>query len=104
MRAVTEPPPPKTLITPALFSRPPRPPRREKRENCLRSGEASETIRHDRRRPAGFPTGRLYSGGPVLIITDGFCDVLRVRREHGFLIPAGGGLPFPPRGPVFRVR
>ncbi|HEV7507131.1 MAG TPA: peptidase [Thermoanaerobaculia bacterium] len=42
--------------------------------------------------------------GPVLIITDGACDVLRVRREHGFLIPAGGGLPFPPRGPVFRVR
>jgi predicted metal-dependent peptidase len=42
--------------------------------------------------------------GPVLIITDGFCDVLRVRRDHAFLIPAGGGLPFPPRGPVFRVR
>ena len=42
--------------------------------------------------------------GPVLIITDGACDVLRVRREHGFLIPAGGRLPFPPRGPVFRVR
>ncbi|MFY9825648.1 MAG: peptidase [Thermoanaerobaculia bacterium] len=42
--------------------------------------------------------------GPVLIITDGACDVLRVRREHAFLIPAGGGLPFPPRGPVFRVR
>jgi len=42
--------------------------------------------------------------GPVLIITDGMCDILRVRREHAFLIPAGGGLPFPPRGPVFRVR
>ena len=42
--------------------------------------------------------------GPVLIITDGVCDVLRVRREHAFLIPAGAGLPFAPRGPVFRVR
>jgi predicted metal-dependent peptidase len=42
--------------------------------------------------------------GPLLIITDGMCDVLRVRREHAFLIPAGGGLPFPPKGPVFRVR
>lgn len=42
--------------------------------------------------------------GPVLIITDGFCDVLRVRREHAFLIPAGAGLPFKPWGPVFRVR
>lgn len=42
--------------------------------------------------------------GPLLVITDGFCDVLRIRREHAFLIPAGAGLPFPPRGPVFRVR
>jgi predicted metal-dependent peptidase len=42
--------------------------------------------------------------GPVLIITDGMCDVLRVRRDHAFLVPAGNGLPFPPKGPVFRVR
>jgi predicted metal-dependent peptidase len=42
--------------------------------------------------------------GPVLVITDGICDVLRVSREHAFLIPAGAGLPFTPRGPVFRVR
>jgi predicted metal-dependent peptidase len=41
---------------------------------------------------------------PVLVITDGYCDVLRVRREHAYLIPQGGGLPFTPRGPVFRVR
>ena len=42
--------------------------------------------------------------GPILVITDGDCDVLRVRREHAFLIPAGAGLPFAPRGPVFRMR
>ncbi|GAA1675737.1 hypothetical protein GCM10009765_26300 [Fodinicola feengrottensis] len=42
--------------------------------------------------------------GPILVITDGECDVVRVRREHAFLVPAGVGLPFTPRGPVFRVR
>ncbi|MGH2515331.1 MAG: vWA domain-containing protein, partial [Ktedonobacterales bacterium] len=42
--------------------------------------------------------------GPLLLITDGACDVLRVRREHGFLLPEGRSLPFVPRGPVFRVR
>ncbi|MEU6664991.1 hypothetical protein [Streptomyces sp. NPDC046727] len=41
---------------------------------------------------------------PVLVITDGWCDVLRVRREHAYLIPQGSHLPFTPRGPVFRVR
>ncbi len=41
--------------------------------------------------------------GPVLIITDGYCDVLRVRREHAFLVPGGNRLPFVPRGPVFWV-
>src|SRR6185436_14306178 len=40
-----------------------------------------------------FPTG-----APVLIITDGYCDVLRVRREHAFLVPEGARLPFTPRG------
>jgi predicted metal-dependent peptidase len=39
--------------------------------------------------------------GPVLIITDGLCDVLRVRRDHAFLVPAGNRLPFVPKGPVF---
>jgi predicted metal-dependent peptidase len=43
------------------------------------------------------------SSGPVLVITDGACDVLRVRREHAFLIPAGAHLPFRARGPVFRM-
>lgn len=40
---------------------------------------------------------------PILIITDGRCDRLRVRRNHAFLLPPGGVLPFPPAGPVFRV-
>lgn len=42
--------------------------------------------------------------GPILIITDGACDVLRVRREHAYLVPAGASLPFRPNGPVFRMR
>ncbi|MFD7441059.1 hypothetical protein [Streptomyces sp. NPDC059909] len=41
---------------------------------------------------------------PVLVITDGYCDTLRVRREHAYLIPQGATLPFTPRGPVFRLR
>ncbi|MFE3107434.1 hypothetical protein ACFXKJ_31515 [Kitasatospora indigofera] len=40
---------------------------------------------------------------PLLLITDGECDVLRVRREHAYLLPQGAGLPFTPRGPVFRM-
>ncbi|MCG8456248.1 MAG: VWA-like domain-containing protein [Holophagales bacterium] len=42
--------------------------------------------------------------GPALIITDGSCDRLEVRREHAFLLPAGSDLPFVPKGPVFRIR
>ncbi|MFF0270140.1 hypothetical protein [Kribbella sp. NPDC004536] len=41
--------------------------------------------------------------GPILLITDGQCDVVRVRREHAWLIPRGASLPFTARGPVFRV-
>ena len=41
--------------------------------------------------------------GPILIITDAWCDHVRVRREHAYLIPAGARLPFVARGPVFRV-
>ncbi|MFJ3417527.1 hypothetical protein ACIPN8_14370 [Streptomyces sp. NPDC086082] len=43
-------------------------------------------------------------GAPVLVITDGWCDVLRVRREHAYLIPQNARLPFTASGPVFRVR
>ena len=41
--------------------------------------------------------------GPLLIITDGFCDRLRIRRAHAFLLPQGRTLPFVPKGPVFRL-
>ncbi|MGF1426324.1 vWA domain-containing protein [Kitasatospora sp. LaBMicrA B282] len=43
------------------------------------------------------------AGAPILLITDGDCDVLRIRREHAYLLPRGGSLPFTARGPVFRV-
>ncbi|RFU85802.1 hypothetical protein DY218_15475 [Streptomyces triticagri] len=42
-------------------------------------------------------------GAPILVITDGDCDTLRVRREHAYLLPRGGRLPFTARGPVFHV-
>lgn len=42
--------------------------------------------------------------GPILVITDGYCDAVRIRREHAFCVPAGASLPFTPRGPVFRLR
>jgi predicted metal-dependent peptidase len=42
---------------------------------------------------------------PILVITDGECDILTIRREHAFLV-AGDGLrlPFRPQGPIFRMR
>jgi predicted metal-dependent peptidase len=42
--------------------------------------------------------------GPILIITDGACDRLQIRREHAFLIPQGNSLPFVPKGKVFNVK
>jgi predicted metal-dependent peptidase len=42
--------------------------------------------------------------GPVLIITDGWCDRLRIRRDHAYLMPGEGRLPFVPKGEVFRIR
>lgn len=41
--------------------------------------------------------------GPLLIITDGYCERLRINRDHAFLIPKGRNLPFEPKGKVFRV-
>ena len=42
---------------------------------------------------------------PLLIITDGMCDRLKLHgRKHAFLIPWGNRLPFSPKGPVFRLR
>jgi predicted metal-dependent peptidase len=40
--------------------------------------------------------------GPILVITDGWIDRVRIKREHAFLIPAGESLPFRPHGEVFR--
>ena len=44
-----------------------------------------------------FPTD-----GPLLIITDGYCEPLKIQREHAFLLPKGSNLPFLPKGKVFR--
>ncbi|MFG1990705.1 hypothetical protein ACGFJ7_12095 [Actinoplanes sp. NPDC048988] len=41
--------------------------------------------------------------GPILVITDGWCDVLRVRRPHAYLMPVGARLPFTPKGEVFAL-
>jgi len=41
--------------------------------------------------------------GPILVITDGFCDQLRIRREHAFVIPRGRHLPFVAKGKVFYI-
>lgn len=41
---------------------------------------------------------------PLLIITDGWCDRLKIPREHAFLIPQGNSLPFVPKGEVFRIK
>jgi len=41
--------------------------------------------------------------GPILVITDGFCDQLRIRREHAFVIPRGRHLPFVAKGKVFHI-
>jgi len=39
--------------------------------------------------------------GPILIITDGQCDVLKIKNEHAFLVPQHARLPFKAKGPVF---
>ncbi|VEP17811.1 conserved hypothetical protein [Hyella patelloides LEGE 07179] len=44
------------------------------------------------------------SSAPLLIITDGYCDRLLIRREHAFLLPTGSSLPFVPKGEVFRIK
>lgn len=42
---------------------------------------------------------------PLLIITDGYCERLNLRgREHAYLMPWGNRLPFPARGPVFKLK
>jgi predicted metal-dependent peptidase len=44
------------------------------------------------------------AAGPILVITDGYCDVFTVRRDHAILMPAESRLPFTPRAPIFRIR
>ena len=39
--------------------------------------------------------------GPILIITDGQCDQLRVPRAHAYLLAPGKRLPFRSTAPVF---
>lgn len=42
---------------------------------------------------------------PVLVITDGWIDVLTFRgRAHGYLCPKGSSLPYKPKGPVFWIK
>jgi predicted metal-dependent peptidase len=43
------------------------------------------------------------SDGPILVITDAWCDHVRPRRAHAYLVPPGARLPFVPKGPVFRM-
>lgn len=42
--------------------------------------------------------------GPILIITDGYCERLTIKREHAFILPQGNSLPFVAKGPVFRIK
>jgi predicted metal-dependent peptidase len=49
-------------------------------------------------RAADFPTD-----GPLLIITDSYCDHVAVHRSHAYVMPAGKRLPFVPRGEVFHI-
>lgn len=46
--------------------------------------------------------GDFPSDGPILVVTDGQCDRVRVKREHAFLVPRGVTLPFR-AGEVFRM-
>ncbi|WP_298958466.1 VWA-like domain-containing protein [uncultured Methylobacterium sp.] len=46
--------------------------------------------------------GDFPAEAPILVITDGACDVLTIRRSLAFLMPEGARLPFPTRAPLFR--
>lgn len=46
--------------------------------------------------------GEFPRHGPLLVITDGYCeDHIRTSMDHAFLLPEGRRLPFPARGDVF---
>jgi len=49
--------------------------------------------------------GEFPKQGPLLVITDGFCESqISTTMDHAYLLPAGRRLPFPPRGEVFCVK
>ena len=39
--------------------------------------------------------------GPILVITDGECDKLSIKRDHAYVMPRGARLPFSTRAEVF---
>lgn len=41
--------------------------------------------------------------GPILVITDGFTDRLRINNPHAFVLPKGRRLPFIAKGEVFYI-
>lgn len=43
-------------------------------------------------------------GAPILVITDGACEPLVIRREHAYLAPSGAQFKHRLQGPVFRMR
>jgi len=48
--------------------------------------------------------GEMPAHGPVLVVTDGWCeDKLETRMDHAYLLADGRRLPFTPRGEVFYV-
>ncbi|NVD96493.1 hypothetical protein [Massilia sp. BJB1822] len=48
--------------------------------------------------------GELPAHGPVLVVTDGWCeDRLETRMDHAYLMADGRRLPFTPRGEIFHV-
>jgi predicted metal-dependent peptidase len=44
---------------------------------------------------------RFPKDAPILVITDGGCDQLTIRRDHAFLMPEGARLPFRSEAPRF---
>ncbi len=55
---------------------------------------------HDLGKRGDFP-----SAGPVLIITDGWCEArLDIVMEHAYLLPEGRRLPFATRAEIFSIR
>lgn len=62
-----------------------------------RGGTVLQPAIHQLENAKDFP-----KNGPILVITDGFCDKLTIHREHAFLLPKGRSLPFQAKGKVFR--